>query len=259
MFKVIWVAGMPRSGSMWTYNVVRELAKRAGYRVLPDEVFISDEDSYAYAVRETAACQDSRTIFVLKIHACINAIPPSHFVITNLRDARDAVMSYMRFMQVDFDQALAANRVNVTIADHYQRFPEEQRMVLRYEDLRTSPIATVAGIAERIGLGVEEGAAEEIASQFSKEKVRALIETRDRRYREAAESRQPLVGEVLLHRAGGGIATFDRATGFQSDHVSDYEDGTWRELLSEEQVATMNAVFGTWLARNGYTTQPATI
>ena len=75
MFKVVWVAGMPRSGSMWTYNVARELARRVGYRVLPETVFVTDADACAYANHEIASYRDPKTVFVIKIHARLDPLP----------------------------------------------------------------------------------------------------------------------------------------------------------------------------------------
>jgi len=252
MLKVIWVAGMPRSGSMWTYNVARELARHAGYRVLPETVFITDGDACAYANREIAANKDPKAVFIIKIHARLDPLPAGDFVITNLRDARDAVISYMRFMRTDFDQALSAIRTNLDLADHYQNLPEDRRMVLRYEDITGSPAATVAGIAKRIGLGVDQEVAADVASQFGKDKVKAMIQMRDRRYQEAKDNDQPFFGEMLLGRGEGDVTTIDRTTGFQTDHVTDYRDGSWHQVLTAGQIASMNQAFGDWLARNGY-------
>jgi len=207
MFKVIWVAGMPRSGSMWTFNVVRELVKRAGFRVLPAEVPMSDQDTATYANREFAVNRDPNAIFVLKMHSYLQQVPPNQFVITNLRDARDALVSYMRFMHADFERALAAGKAAAGVADYYLNLPEEKRMVLRYEEMTSSPALTIARIADRIGLSIDDGAVEEIATQFSKENVRALIENKDRCYRESVENKRPVASQVLLSRGDGVITT----------------------------------------------------
>lgn len=253
MFRTIWVAGMPRSGSMWTYNVVRELARRAGRRVLPEKILLSDQECYNYANRVITANRDPKAFFVLKIHARIDSIPPGNFVITNLRDVRDAVVSFMRFMHVDFDEALGNGRKFTTLADHYLDLPDEQRMVLNYHDITTAPASVVASIADRIGISIDDAAAEAIAAQFSKAKVRTLTESRDQMYRESVQNQRSLAGQILLKRGDDAITTIDPSTGFQSDHVSDYQDGAWRQLLSADQIEALDQVFGKWLTRNGFT------
>jgi hypothetical protein len=41
--KLVWIAGATRSGSMWTYNVTRELIRGAAFEVLPGRVPITPE------------------------------------------------------------------------------------------------------------------------------------------------------------------------------------------------------------------------
>ena len=41
-YKVVWVASMPRTGSMWAYNVVRELVRAAGRAVEPERVPVDE-------------------------------------------------------------------------------------------------------------------------------------------------------------------------------------------------------------------------
>jgi len=251
MFKVIWVAGMPRSGSMWTFNVVRALARHAGYRVLPDNVLLSDGQWVDYANREIAANKDPQTVFVMKMHSLLHTIMPNNLVITNIRDIRDALLSHMRFMHVDFERALKMSKAAANTADHYISFPEEARMVLRYDVLTEAPAAAVARIAERMGVALDDKAAEDIAASLSKEKVKRLTDAQDQHYRASVTNQQPFAGE-LLKRADGVPATFDRSTGFQSNHVSDYRDGAWRDQLSRDQITAMHDVFGPWLQRNGF-------
>lgn len=252
MFKAIWVAGMPRAGSMWTFNIVRALVRRAGYRVLPEEIFITDAETLDYANQQIAVNRDPNTVLVLKIHMCLAALPPGHFVITNLRDVRDAMMSYMRFMRVDFDKAFETAKVMVDTTEHYLGFPEDQRMALRYEDVTSAPAAAVAHIAGRIGLRLSDEAADEIAARFSKAKVKDMIEEKTRSVSEALAKKQASCVNNLISKGQGGTAIIDRVTGFQSDHVSDYRDGAWRDLLAEQQILTVNEAFGDWLARHGY-------
>lgn len=252
MFKVVWIAGMPRSGSMWTFNVVRELYRRAGFRVLPEEIRITDQEWANYANREITANRDPNTIFVLKLHAYLQNTPPDNLVITNIRDVRDALMSYMRFMHVDFETALGATKSTAGIADHYVGFPEDRRMVLRYDELTAKPAAMVAAIADRLGIQGGQALAENVADQFSREKVQVLTKDKDQRIRQAVANGEPLVGEILIERADGNPVTIDRTTGFQSDHVSSYQDGSWRQLLSCDQIDAMDQALGPWLMRHGY-------
>ena len=63
MFKSVWVAGMPRSGSMWTFNVARELVMRVGFHVLPEEIKLTDQECADYANQEIASNRNPDTTF----------------------------------------------------------------------------------------------------------------------------------------------------------------------------------------------------
>ncbi len=49
--KLLWIASMPRSGSMWAYNVSRSLLRRAGCKVFPKEVPWKTSDMFALAAQ----------------------------------------------------------------------------------------------------------------------------------------------------------------------------------------------------------------
>ena len=252
MFKVVWVAGMPRTGSMWTYNVARELLRRAGFRVMPEEVKLFDQDCIDYVNNGLIASSDPGTVFILKIHAPLSNLPPDHLVITNIRDVRDVVMSYQRFMRVDFEKSLEACQLSLNTVNYYLAFPEAQCLTIRYDELTARPAKTVAYIADRLASGCNDDEADEIAAMFSKKKVRALTESKDRQYQRSLEGEKLPNGEILLSRPDGGVATIDRVTGFQSNHVSDYQDGDWRHSLSAEQIGAMEDAFGDWLEEHSY-------
>lgn len=252
MFKVICVAGMVRSGSMWTFNVVRELARRSGYRVLPEEVKLAEKEWFEYTDRELTNNPDPKAVFVLKTHLRMRTCPPDCLIISNIRDVRDVLMSYQRFMHVDFDQALEDAKEAAATSDHYAAFPEEQRMCLRYDRITEAPDETIGAIAARMGLMVDDSTVSEIAAMFGKERVRSLTEERDQRCRATIATGREPAGEVLLARADGDYATIDLSTGFQSNHVSDYREGDWRQLVSDDQTMILNQTFGDWLKRHQF-------
>jgi len=252
MVKVVWVAGMPRSGSMWTFNVVRELARHSGFKVLPEKVFVHEADWLDYANREAMGNRDPKTFFVLKTHDLLQTLPRDHLIITNIRDIRDTVMSFMRFMCVDFERALKANAAQSALADHYLALPEARRMVVRYEEIKKDPITLIKHLADRLELASDEVSVSAIASDLSKEKIKTQIQDQDQRCRDALSKGHLPTSEIMLPRSDGQHASINLSTGFQSGHVSDYQDGDWRHLLSEDQIATMSKAFAPWLSRHGF-------
>ncbi|MDP7195114.1 MAG: hypothetical protein QF864_02830 [SAR202 cluster bacterium] len=46
------------------------------------------------------------------------------------------------------------------------------------------------------------------------------------------------------------IRTFDENTGFQSNHVSNYKDGDWNDILTSDEIEEINSKFETWIEFN---------
>ena len=47
-FNSIWVATVPRTGSMWTTNVIREIFSSKKFKILPESQKISDAEWLTY-------------------------------------------------------------------------------------------------------------------------------------------------------------------------------------------------------------------
>lgn len=244
---------MPRSGSMWTFNVARAALRAAGRQVLPDQVPKDDHDMFACAGQAIADRDPNRT-WVLKVHSYLRPdVPLSKFINTQ-RDLRDALVSYMRFMQCDFDQALQAMVGAATITDHYREFKPDSILHLKYVDIMSRPLDVVRHIAEFCSIKLTEAEIADIADRFEKTNVQRLIRDKEADIERRASAGEPIaITEIVRQRFKPNmVRAFDTNTGFQSGHISEYRDGSWRELLTPEQQERMYAVLGDWLQPNEY-------
>ena len=103
-----WVTTVPRTGSMWTFNVVRGLAQMAGRQVHPETVPIDDHSMFEIYHRATATDHVSQSIYTYKVHGKLGYVLPESKYLTTIRDPREIIVSFMRFMKVDFENAFAA-------------------------------------------------------------------------------------------------------------------------------------------------------
>ena len=238
--KIVWVAGMARSGSMWTYNIVRELVALDGYEVRP-AVVPKLEAEVAAEARLALRDPDPERIWVLKTHHPVADSPRALFVAPR-RDLRDAMVSVMRFMRLDPGIALRAAEVSARLTDHYREtVPDARRLDLDYRETSADPLAALARIAAFLGIAVDADIAALLAGRYSKEAVRARLD------------RLQLAPSVqMVGNADGSARLFDPETGFQGGHVSDYRDGDWRQLLPRPLLELVDARLGGWLARYGY-------
>ncbi len=249
--KPIWIASMPRSGSMWAFNVTRELVKAAGCRAVPERIPQTDEDM----VRHAVAClqdPDPSSIAVLKIHSHLQEPPPaSRFIITH-RDLRDALVSWQRFMQCDFDRALEATSDSAKTCDHYRSFPADLTLHVKYEDIRDHALGVIRDIGGFLGLAPSETEVDDIHERFRKENVANRINATEAGMKARSAKGDTIAEDEIVRLGPGNIRAFDVTSGFQSGHVSGYRDGDWRDIFSAGEKARIRETLGDWLVRNGY-------
>ncbi len=245
--KIVWVAGMPRCGSMWTYNVARALVASAGLEVLPAQVPKLEAEVHAEAQRAIAD-PDPHRIRVLKTHHAIPFGAKRSLVILPLRDPRDVVVSLMRFMRMPL--AHAAPRVDAWAAllDHYRRaLAPSQVLWLRYADIALRPANVVDEIATFLQVACAPEARDQLVAGLTKAAVRERLD------RLAASG----AGADGVLNPDGSIRLFDPESGFQTGHVSDYSDGDWHRVLPAAEAALIAERYTDFLRRHDLPAQPA--
>jgi hypothetical protein len=249
--KVIWIASMARSGSMWTFNVVRHLLRKASFAVLPENVPKSDQTMIELA-KQGLADPDPQKKWVLKVHTQIKPDIPRSVVITTYRDVRDALVSWMRFMRSDFDTALEAALAMTHLCDYYASFSEDQSLKIDFSDIKLKPVDVVRRIAGFLSLDIADKDIAAIVDGLSKERVKKIIDDTDNRIQHRVENKQALSRDELVGNLDGSVRGFNLQTGFQSGHVSNYNNGDWCMILSAEEQRKMNDRLGPWLRQKGY-------
>lgn len=246
---IIFIAGMPRSGSMWTYNVCRQLITAAGKHPWP-ETIPQDETP---AIRHALAHPPARDqVYCIKTHFEIPVGKPHMRIICNYRDVRDAMLSYMRFMKCPFDKALAVARGCMHITDHYLERPHPDVLPLRYDDIVNRPVEAIRTLAVFLALPAQEETIAEIAQALSREQVRRRLEKLSPGGQAEAET-ATVSGEVATVRnLDGSERTYDPATGFQANHISSNSDGEWRQVFTTGQQDELISVTAEWLSRYGF-------
>jgi len=252
MEKVIWVASMARAGSMWTNNVIRDALTQAGYEVLPKYVLWSNGEMRRVYVDEALPDQDPRRVYLFKIHNRLDPEMPRSYFVSTIRDIRDAMMSWMRFMNSDFDSALRAAVDMSNTCDHYLKFPEGRHTRIRYVDIVQSPAATLRYLCQRLAITVADERIDEIVTRYSKANVIKRIAAKEQSYQEGVKKGIDIADVEGIPGLNDSIRVYDKDTGFQSGHVSGYQEGDWRTILTADQIAKLHEQLGPWFERNGF-------
>jgi hypothetical protein len=238
--KIVWVAGMPRSGSMWTYNIARALVASAGHEVVPTQVPKLEAEVHAEAQRAIAD-PDPRRVWVLKTHHAIPFAAKRALVILPLRDPRDVVVSLMRFMRVPLGHAARGVDAWAALLDHYrQTLAPGQVLWLRYADLALRPGTVVDEIAGFLDVACAPDARDGLVAGLTKGAVRERL---DRLTASGASADR-------VTNPDGSIRLFDPESGFQTGHVSDYCDGDWRRILPAGEAALIAERYADFLLRH---------
>jgi len=252
MEKIIWVAGMTRSGSMWTHNVLRNVLKVSGYNVLPKHVPETNEE-ITHLIRNRVLLDiDPNNIYTFKTHANLDPLIPKSYVITTIRDVRDALISWMNFMKSDFKTALAQAEGMTRISNHFLKFPDQKHYRIRYEDIIADPESTIKKLCRRISINIPDQSIREIASNHEKNKIKKLIKKRETIFNQKNKAGELPNGFKVVPGCNESERVYDRQTGFQSGHVTDYKDGDWQTILSPDQITAMHDRLSLWLKDNDY-------
>jgi hypothetical protein len=224
----IFVAGMPRAGSMWTYNVLRRLIVLAGKTPWPEKVPPDERSIIEEAFSKPAG---AGRVYCIKTHFAIPVDQDNIKILCNFRDIRDATLSFMRFMKCPFETALDSARKSMNITDHYLGSGSLSVLPIDYDDV-IGPSALVVGkIADFIGVEASDADIDEIVSQLSKRQMVAKLEKLDSvavGQSGKIDSASAGGSYTSIKNADGSYRVYDYESGFQSNHITSIRAGEWR-------------------------------
>jgi len=237
---------------MWTYNVTRRLLKASGYKPLPEKIPVDDKVAIQESLKRNPG---KKGVFCFKTHRRIEPIAPEMKIICPYRDVRDAMYSYMKFMQCPFQRALKAVRGMMENSDYYLKQKADNIFPLRYDEIVNSPKITIGKIAGFLELKVADSAIKETAAALSRERMRKYLKGLDGvKVDEAGklQSKAQAMRYAAVPRFDGSHRIYDHSTGFQSNHITTGKEGEWREQLTTEQQKALMELTAPWLKKYGF-------
>jgi hypothetical protein len=238
--KVVWIAGATRCGSMWTFNVTRELIRAVGFEALPARVPQRDDVMWGLG-EEGIRDPSTRRVRVLKIHSVLPPdLPHARFIVPR-RDVREILISSMRFTRSSFEDSLRFVDQAIAVNHYYGAFPRDRILWVEYRDIVACPTKVARSIAYFLGLTVKDETCFEIVRRYSKESVRALVKQREDDVERRTQEGAFVASDELVRLGREDTRVFDTATGFQTGHVSEPLDGASSIHLAPEQKARLEA------------------
>jgi hypothetical protein len=231
MRDAIIVLGMPRSGSTLVFNLARELLVFGTHGAAVPALFA--EGDKLDGVLETALV-DGRSV-VLKAHK-VGPLAKERLVtgrvagVYSWRDPRDAIVSHMKFFDATFARALG------DISRSLQSFEKEWKghcLEIAYPELHPLSSAVILRLAKYLEIDCPLDLVQFLTEKYSLQQIQAF--TREPENFAGWRSR--------LDHTGHKVTTVGE---WHEGHVQLGEDGAWREVLSAEQVRTLDS---SWLSR----------
>lgn len=248
----IFVAGMPRAGSMWTYNVVRRLIILAGKTPWPEHVPTDERAIIKDAFSRPA---DEGRVYCIKTHYPVPVNKPGIKILCNFRDIRDATLSFMRFMKCPFNTALDSARDSMKITDYYLGSGALSVLPVDYDDVVGASSLVVKRIAGFIGVRVSDTKIDEIVEQLSRDVTLTRLKKLANVDVDQAGKIAPKSGQgrySSIRNMDGSYRVYDHVTGFQSNHITSSRSGEWREAFNAEEQQALNELLSDWLRRYGF-------
>ena len=251
-FNTVWVTGTPRTGSMWTTNVIRELYLTKRYALHPQEQ-LQYEREWLNLFRDHAIADTSaNSRYVLKIHTLLNPnLPKSKFVV-NTRNPYDICASFFDFTKCDLDRAIEVALNHRSVMEHYNSFRSGLLFVVKYEDLELDTINLILALSEFIECGISKAMARVISSKYNKRAIKKLIKRTESEVQRKIREKDYVHNKMVVGRADGSFRSFDLDTGFQSGHISRRNSGEWRNSFSQKQIAVVISALDGLVADMGY-------
>ena len=138
-----WISSAPRTGSMWLFNITREILKESGYEVYPKIIPQYDKKMLDIYYKEALPDQNDLNKYVFKVHGILKPDTPRSKILTTIRDPRDICISFKEFMKTDFKSSLKATKSILNFTKIYNHFEKDYLMILKCENIGKKPIDTM--------------------------------------------------------------------------------------------------------------------
>jgi len=239
----LWISTTPRTGSMWLYNVTREILKVSRINVLPIKIPKTSQEFFEIFEKESLIDLNDSNKYVFKIHRILKPNLPRSKILTTIRDPRDVCISFKEFMKTDFDTALNAAKDLIKYEKVYKTYNKNYIKFFKYENIENKSIETILEIANFIDYKINYRNAEEISLKYSKKKIRSLIKNNDENLISKIKNKENIDDTSIVYFSKNNYRSFDTKTGFQTNHISNRNSGDWKKIFSSKEIEILNFEF----------------
>ena len=244
-----WISTTPRTGSMWLFNVTKEILNFSNINVLPIEIPQSDQKFFEIFKNQSISDQNDTNKYVFKVHAILKPDLSRSKILTTIRDPRDICISFREFMKTDFNKALKAAKSLLNYERIYKTYNNDYLKFIKYENIENNSIETILEIASFIGYKINFKIAEEISLKYNKTRIKKLIKNNDENLLSKIKNKEKINKSKIVFFSKDNYRSFDTKTGFQSNHISNRNSGDWKKFFSSKEIEIINFEFKDLLSK----------
>ncbi len=241
----IFIVGMVRSGSTWTYNVVRNILAVLGIGTV--DGYVGEHEALDAHLRRINTEVYTKRPRLIKFHDWTETViqmlsSGRGNAIYSQRDLRDVTVSWMDFDKSTFEQVVDSGRLDVLMEMNMFWRRQSNLMKIEYQQLMVEPEDTIHRVAAWLNFDITSDQAREIANNCS---LDAAIKSMDKIKEQVAGLKK---GRIFSdsHRY------FDENTLLHYNHIRSAEIGRYRKRLTDAQIARLHNILGDWLIQQGY-------
>ena len=238
-----WISTAPRTGSMWLFNITREILKQTKLNVLPIEIPQYDQNFFEIFKNQSLADKNNSNKYVFKVHTILKSNLPRSKLLTTIRDPRDVCVSFKEFMKTDFNTALTATKSLLKYENIYKKYNKKYVKFFKYNDIENNTLKTVIEIANFIGCEINEEIAKSISFKYNKNNIKKLIKNNDAELLSKMKNEEMINKSDIVYFSKDNYRSFDTKTGFQSNHISNRSSGDWKKFFSKREIEIINSEF----------------
>ena len=247
-----WISTTPRTGSMWLYNVTKEILKFSKINVLPIKIPQFENNFIEIFKKQGLIDRNDANKYIFKVHQVLKPNLPRSKILTTIRDPRDICISFKEFMKTDFDTALKESKKLLNYEKIYKTYNKDYVKFVRYENIENKSIETILEIANFIGYEINYKDAEEISLKFNKKKVKKLIKKNDENLLSKIKNKEKIYQSNIVYFSNDNYRSFDTNTGFQTNHISNRNSGDWKKSFSSKEIEILNFEFKDFISEYKY-------
>ena len=246
----VFIAGMPRSGSMWLYNVTRSLLVRSNKNVFPDDI---PPDETELIIRALASEKKGNEIYCIKTHHLLKPNLPDSKIICSYRDIREVIVSYMNFVRCDFNHALKEAKTFMKMIDYYFEAHNDNIIRIQYESILSNPKNVIGKITQLLKIKVVPKDIKVIIKNNSAKNVKKHIDSFSNLNIKNGEISDIISKKnfVTVKNIDGSFRVYHKKTAYQTNHITG-KGKRWKEELNNREKKKLLRIATPWLKKYNY-------